>query len=72
MSILTFFNKLGWLVKKGLLDFDVFTEVITTTFTNVYENTKPILDEAEKRRGRRTDLPHFTYLYERMKKESNR
>jgi hypothetical protein len=42
MSILTYFNKLGWLVKKGVLDFDVFSEVITITLINVYENTRPL------------------------------
>jgi hypothetical protein len=68
-SILTFFNKLGWLVKREVLDFEVFSEVINTTFTTVYENTKPILDESEKRTGKPQDLPHFEYLYNRIKTE---
>jgi len=68
MSILSFLNHVGWLVRKGLIDIQVIRETLRIVVIRVHENTRPILDEYEKVTGTRQRFLHLEYLYDSLKK----
>jgi len=67
MSILAFLNHVGWLVRKGLIDIQVIRETLRIVVIRVHENTRPILDEYEKRTGTSQRYIHLEYLYDALK-----
>ena len=66
-SILEFFNKVGWLVKKGLIDMETVVENLNAPIVRVYEHATPYLREYERRTGRPQVYPNLKYLYENVK-----
>ena len=70
-GIISFFNHMGWLVQRGLLDIDavIGNSVDVVSF---YELARPILDDWELRTGFQQNFPPLTYLYNEMKKQHDK
>jgi len=67
MSIVVFFNHVGWLVKKGLIDMETVRNTMGAMVVRTYENTKSLFEEYERRTGTPQRYRHLEYLYENVK-----
>jgi hypothetical protein len=74
MSLLTYYQQFGWLMRQGLIDLETVGEMESGNVIHLYERMMPDLEEWVSRTGRRQKYDHFDYLYSEMKKwrETNR
>jgi hypothetical protein len=67
MSIVVFFNHMGWLVRKGLIDMETVRNTMSGQVVRIYENTKSGFEEYQRRTGRPQRYLYLEYLYENVK-----
>jgi hypothetical protein len=67
MSIVTFFNHIGWLVKKGLIELETVRETMSPNIIRIYENTRSGFDEYERRTKTPQRHSYLEFLYEQVK-----
>jgi hypothetical protein len=60
-------NHIGWLVRNEFIDLEVIKETIRIVVIRVHENTRPLLDEYERRTNTRQRYTHLEYMYEKLK-----
>ena len=71
-SIALFFEGLGVLLKRGLLDIDIVGELMSTPVRRYWEKTNPIIIEMRDRSNREGALSSAEYLYDEMMKRDVR
>ena len=71
MSLVSFFQFVGWLVKNGIMDVKLIGENMNLAVIRVWEVVNPVIQWDSERRGVSHSYPNFEYLYEEMKKFSD-
>lgn len=71
-SIALFFEGLGVLLKRSLLDIDIVGELMSTPVRQYWEKTSPIIIEMRKSMNREVVLESAEYLYDEMMKRDVR
>jgi hypothetical protein len=67
-SVGLFFEGVGVLVKRKLINMDLVDDLISTEILRAWEKIKPIAEAQRKKRGRPQIWEYFEYLYNEMKK----
>jgi hypothetical protein len=68
MSLMSFYQHIGWLVKTGLLDMKAVGDNMALAGISVYEAVMPSIQEFAGRTGRPQLYENFDYLYKEMKR----
>jgi hypothetical protein len=68
----TFFEGLGVLVAKGLIDISLIEDLLSQRVIWYWEHMKPIMLEARRRLNDPTQYDHVEYLYNEMKRRVNK
>ncbi len=68
MSLLSFYQHIGWLVKTGLMDINAVKENMHLPVIRVWEKLMPALYRGTEDSGKPEDWDNFDYLYTEMKK----
>ena len=71
-SVGMFFEGIGILLKRRLIDIDLVDDMFTMPINNTWLKIKDITYEARKIRNQPTILEWFEYLYNEMKKREQR
>ena len=66
-TIMAFLNKVGWFVQEGYIELKAIEQTLRTPIIRVYENTRPLLDEWEKKTKTMQGFPHLEYMYMELK-----
>jgi hypothetical protein len=65
--LITFFEGLGVLVAKELIDISLVEDILSQSVIWYWDHIKPIAFEARRRLNDPTQYDHFEYLYHEMK-----
>ena len=68
MSLLSFYQHIGWLVKTGLMDINAVKENMHLPVIRVWEKLMPALYRGTEDSGKPEDWDNFDYLYTEMRK----
>ena len=71
-SVGLFFEGVGVLVKRKLINMDLVDDLISTEILRAWEKIKPIADGERKQFGRPQIWEYFEYLYNEMKKREQK
>ena len=68
--VFTFYDQVGVLLKRGLIDFDLVHDLLGDSTLQMWEKVGPPLIETRARSGDPTLYVNFEFLYEEMKRHS--
>ena len=67
-SVSVFFEGIGVLVKRNLINMSLVDDLLSTDILSTWEKRKPIVEGSRKKSGRPQAWEWFEYLYNEMKK----
>jgi hypothetical protein len=68
--LFTFYDQVGVLLRRGLIDFDLVDDLIGNSARQLWEKIQPVVEEARVRSEDPRLYEHFEYLYAEMTKRS--
>jgi hypothetical protein len=67
-----FFEGIGVLVKRGLIDLKLVNDLMASTISDSWESMKPIIERIRKQRDDVSYYKGFEYIYNQVKKTSDK
>ena len=69
--LFTFFDQVGILLHRGLIDFDLVDALLGNSVRQLWEKVEPAIAEARRRSEDPRLYEHFEFLYEKMAKHGS-
>ena len=68
--LFTFYDQVGVLLRRGLIDFDLVDDLLGNSVRQLWEKIQPVVEEARVRSEDPRLYEHFEYLYTEITKQS--
>jgi hypothetical protein len=68
--LFTFYDQVGVLLRRGLIDFDLVDDLLGNSARQLWEKIQPVVEEARVRSADPRLYEHFEYLYAEMTRQS--